>query len=148
MRAPERLGHVPRAATMVAPALPETARPESRPDNRAVRLAILGLGLMGGSVARALRERAPGEWSVSAWSSSGRGPAAALAAGAIDVAASSAADAITRADVVLLAAPPLDSLALIDELAGPLRASLEDGGVVTDVTSTKRAIVERAVAAG
>ncbi|TMC66427.1 MAG: prephenate dehydrogenase/arogenate dehydrogenase family protein [Chloroflexi bacterium] len=112
-----------------------------------MRLAILGLGLMGGSVARALRTRAPGAWTVSAWSNSGRGPAAAITAGAIDVAAPSAAEAIAGADVVLLAVPPLDCLTLIDELAGPLRASLRGGAVVTDVASTKRAIVERAVAA-
>src|SRR5438445_2128534 len=112
-----------------------------------MRLAILGLGLMGGSVARALRARAPGEWTVSAWSSSGRGPAAALTAGAIDIAAPSTADAIAGADVVLLATPPLDCLALIDELAGPLRASLADGAVVTAVASTKRPIVGRAGAA-
>jgi prephenate dehydrogenase len=119
-----------------------------RPDNRAMRLAILGLGLIGGSVARALRARAPGEWIVSAWSTSGRGPAAALGAGAIDLAAASAREAIAGADVVLLAAPPLDCLALIDELAGPLRASLAPGSVVSDVASTKRAIVDRAAAAG
>ena len=97
-----------------------------------MRLAILGLGLMGGSVARALRTRAPGAWTVSAWSSSGRGPAAAITAGAIDVAAPSAAEAIAGADVVLLAVPPLDCLTLIDELAGPLRASLRGGAVVTE----------------
>jgi prephenate dehydrogenase len=136
-------------ATMVAPASPRTgAVGDARPDNRSMRLAILGLGLIGGSVARALRARAPGVWTVSAWSNAGRGPAAAAAAGAIDVAAGSAADAIAGADVVLLAAPPVDCLRLIDELAGPLRMSLALGSVVTDVASTKRAIVERAAAAG
>jgi prephenate dehydrogenase len=113
-----------------------------------MRLAILGLGLIGGSVARAVRTRAPGEWTVTAWSRSGRGPAAAQTAGAIDVAAPSAAAAIAGAEIILLATPPLDCLALIDELAGPLRASLADGAVVTDVASTKRAIVDHAVAAG
>jgi prephenate dehydrogenase len=147
MRAPERLGHVPRAATMVAPASGWTGTVGPlRPDNRAMRLAILGLGLIGGSVARALRARTPGEWTISAWSSSGRGPAAAVEAGAIDVAAASAAEAIGGADVVLLAAPPIDCLRLIDELAGPLRTSLAPDAVVTDVASTKGAIVERAVA--
>lgn len=119
-----------------------------RPDNRAMRLAILGLGLIGGSVARALRARTPGEWTISGWSISGRGPAAALAAGAIDLAAQSAAEAVAAADVVLLAAPPIECLALVDQLAGPLRSSLADGSVVTDVASTKRAIVERARSRG
>jgi prephenate dehydrogenase len=112
-----------------------------------MRLAILGLGLIGGSVARALRARAPGDWTVSAWSSTGQGPDAAVAARAIDVAAASPAEAIDGADVVLLAAPPLACLHLIDELAGSLRTSLTPTAVVTDVASTKRAIVERAGAA-
>jgi prephenate dehydrogenase len=111
-----------------------------------MRLAILGLGLIGGSVARALRARAVGEWTISAWSRTGRDPAAAAEAGAIDVAAASAAEAIRGADIVLLAAAPLDCLRLIDELSGPLRTSLAPDTVVTDVASTKRAIVERAVA--
>src|SRR5207244_11058425 len=80
-------------------------------------------------------------------SNAGRVPARATPAGAIAVAAPPAAEAIAGADVVLLAVPPLDCLKLIDELAGPLRASLRGGAVVTDVASTKRAIVERAVAA-
>jgi prephenate dehydrogenase len=109
-----------------------------------MRLAILGLGLIGGSVARALRARASEAWSVAAWSPAGRGPAAAVADGVIDAAARSPAEAIEGADMVLLAAPPLDCLRLIDDLAGALRSSLAGGAVVTDVASTKRAIVERA----
>jgi prephenate dehydrogenase len=108
----------------------------------------MGLGLIGGSVARALRARTLGEWTISGWSTSGRGPAAAVAAGAIDLAAPSAAQAIAGADVVLLAAPPVECLTLVDELAGPLRTSLAQGSVVTDVASTKRAIVERAALGG
>ena len=133
---------------MVAPGSPQTGAGDAvRPDNRGMRLAILGLGLIGGSVARALHARTPGAWTVSAWSATGRGPAAALAAGVVDVAAASPAEAIADADIVLLAAPALACLRLIDELAGPLRASLRNGAVVTDVASTKRAIVERALAA-
>ncbi|HEY3187539.1 MAG TPA: prephenate dehydrogenase/arogenate dehydrogenase family protein [Solirubrobacteraceae bacterium] len=112
-----------------------------------MRLAILGFGLIGGSIARALHERAPGEWTISAWSPRGGGPAAAVETGAISSAAASAEEAITGADVVLLAAPPLECRRLVDELAGPLRSVLASGAVVTDVASTKRAIVERAAAA-
>jgi prephenate dehydrogenase len=113
-----------------------------------VRLAILGLGLIGGSIARALHERARGEWTISAWSPRGNGPAAAAEMGAISAAAASPRDAITGADVVLLAAPPIECLRLIDDLAGPLRSSLGPTTVVTDVASTKRAIVERAAVHG
>jgi prephenate dehydrogenase len=109
-----------------------------------MRLAILGLGLIGGSVARALRIREPGAWSVVAWSPSSRGPAAALEADVIAAAAASPAEAVSDADLVLLAASPLDCLALIDELGGPLRGALLPGAVVTDAASTKRVVVERA----
>jgi prephenate dehydrogenase len=111
-----------------------------------VRLAILGLGLIGGSVARALHERAPDEWTIAAWSPRGDGPAAAVKAGVITSAAASAGEAVSGADLVLLAAPPIECLRLIDDLAGPLRSSLAATAVVTDVASTKRAIVERAAA--
>jgi prephenate dehydrogenase len=112
-----------------------------------MRLAILGLGLIGGSVARALHERASAEWAVTAWSPRGGGPAAAVATGAIGYAAGSAEEAIAGADVVLLAAPPIECLRLIDDLAGPLRSALASGAVVTDVASTKRDIVRHAAAA-
>jgi prephenate dehydrogenase len=113
-----------------------------------MRLAILGLGLIGGSVARALHERASAEWTITAWSPRGGGPAAAAETGAIRSAAASAGEAITGADVVLLAAPPIECLRLIDDLAGPLHTALASGAVVTDVASTKRDIVQRAAAHG
>ena len=52
--------------------------------------------------------------------------------------------ALPGADLVVLAAPATDCLTLIDDLAGPWRASLPDDAVLTDVASTKSAIVRRA----
>src|SRR5688572_7194539 len=99
---------------MVAPAQLAVSgtRKSHRPaDNRAMRLAILGFGLIGGSVARALaaRRASSGQatWSVAAWSPSGRGPAEAAADGTIETAARDTGSAIDGADVVVLAAPPL-----------------------------------------
>jgi prephenate dehydrogenase len=115
-----------------------------------VRLAILGLGLIGGSIARAVRERAPGEpgdgWSIAAWSPSGVGPAAAAAAGAIDAAPANMAETVVGADLVVLAAPPLACLGMLDALASP-EVRLDDA-VLTDVASTKEAIVARATDRG
>jgi prephenate dehydrogenase len=54
---------------------------------------------------------------------------------------------IAGADLVILAAPPLACLELLDELAGPARPSLADA-LITDVASTKVQIVERADAHG
>jgi len=102
---------------------------------------MLGLGLIGGSVARAATRSG---MEVRAWTAAGRGPRDAVHHGI--VAASSLRDAVAGADLVILAAPPIASLALVDELAGAGALSRE--AVVTDVVSTKAAIVERARAAG
>jgi prephenate dehydrogenase len=117
-----------------------------------MRLAFLGFGLIGGSVARALRQRAgSGAFAadaIVAWSPSGDGPARAAADGVIDAAADSPEQAISGADLVVLAAPPNEVLAQLDDLAGPWRESLGDDSVVTDVASTKTAIVDRAATRG
>ena len=110
-----------------------------------MRLAILGLGLIGGSIARALRTRTPNDWSVVAWTPDGNGPRAAASAGVVDTVAPSLQAAVEDADVVLLAAPPLASIKLVDELRA---MSLPPDALVTDTASTKRAIVARAEAAG
>jgi prephenate dehydrogenase len=108
-----------------------------------MRAAFLGFGLIGGSMARALRARDRGGWSLSAWTPNGDGPRAAAAEGTIDVAATHPADAVRDADLVVLAASPLDVLTLLDRLA-EMRSELPSSVVITDVVSTKRRIVERA----
>jgi prephenate dehydrogenase len=117
-----------------------------------MRVALLGLGLIGGSIARSLRrdvgERADGPWSVVAWSPSGEGPAAALADGVIDAAAATPESAIGGADLVVLAGPAPVVLDCLDELAGAWREALAADAVITDVASTKAAIVLRATALG
>lgn len=117
-----------------------------------MRIALLGLGLIGGSVARALREstRQDGAapWSIAAWTPSGRGLAEALGDDILDEAAPSPEAAIEGADLVVLAGPAPDCLAQLDELAGPWRRVLAADAVVTDVASTKEAIVLRATALG
>ncbi|HET9457384.1 MAG TPA: prephenate dehydrogenase/arogenate dehydrogenase family protein, partial [Candidatus Limnocylindrales bacterium] len=112
-----------------------------------MRVAFLGLGLIGGSIAHALRLSRPG-LSVAAWSPSGAGPAAARDAGVVDTVAATAAEALDGAAIVVLAAPPNACLGLVDALAGPLRDHLDPAATVTDVASTKVAIVARADAAG
>jgi prephenate dehydrogenase len=114
-----------------------------------VRMAIVGFGLIGGSIARALRRReaAPtiGERiELAAWSRSPSGPSAALAEGILDRAPESLAEVLRGAELIVLAAPPLACLALLDELAGPLREAVATGATVTDVASSKQAIVDHA----
>jgi prephenate dehydrogenase len=111
-----------------------------------VKVALLGFGLIGGSIAYALR-RNPEDWTIAAWSPTGAGPAIARAEELIDEAADSPSRAVHEADIVVVAAPPLAALQLIDELAGPLAGDLAPDAVVTDVVSTKGAIVARAESA-
>jgi prephenate dehydrogenase len=112
-----------------------------------MRLGLLGFGLIGGSIARALRASGA-EWSVAAWSPTGSGPRDAHADGTIDAAAPTIQDAVAGADLIVLAAPPLACLELLGRLAGSLRDGLAAGAVITDVASTKGQLIERAMADG
>jgi len=123
------------------------------------RIAFLGFGLIGGSIAMALRARArdgalPGDpvprggaaarLRLVAWTPTGRGPSLGRERGLLDDAPPSPEAAIDDAELIVVAAPPLATLELLDSLAGPWRAALPPDAVVTDVASTKSAIVGRA----
>jgi prephenate dehydrogenase len=113
-----------------------------------VRVSIAGFGLIGGSIARALRERVgPGQWHVTAWSRTPTPVHEAREDGVVDVAAATLEEAVRGADIVVLAAPPLTCLDLIDELGGPLRSAIGEDCTITDVASAKARIVARADAA-
>jgi prephenate dehydrogenase len=110
-----------------------------------MRVAILGFGLIGGSIARALRAGPDSAaWDVVAWSPSGTGPAKAHAEGVIGAAATSPTRAVKGAELILLAAPPLETLALLRDLAGPMSGARRSDATITDVASTKSAIVQAA----
>ncbi len=114
-----------------------------------MRVAFLGFGLIGGSIARALHLEAEGEaWHLVAWSPSGRGPERALSDGVIDAVAADPMTAVADADLVVLAGPASACLELLDGLAGPWSGALGPGTVITDVASSKGALVERASAHG
>lgn len=106
-------------------------------------IAFLGLGLIGGSVALALRE-AGYRGRLVAWTPSGRGPGEARRRGIIDEAAASAEAAIDGAGLVVLAGPPLAVLESVSSLGAGLRKRLDDGATITDVASTKVAVLGRA----
>lgn len=114
------------------------------------RIAFLGFGLIGGSIAKALGAEGPGSAGsasgarpyLSAWTPSGHGPAQAAADGVIDQAAGSLPEAVDGADLVVIAAPAMDAIGLVERLGSDLATHLSAGALVTDVTSTKRAIME------
>jgi prephenate dehydrogenase len=101
------------------------------------QIAIVGFGLIGGSIALAIRDR----WPAIRITAVDRAPVLAHAAGsgAIDRAVQSVAN-LGGHDLVILAAPVEQNLLLLPEAA----AAIGDGGVITDVGGTKRDIVNAA----
>lgn len=101
------------------------------------RVAILGLGLIGGSVGLALRERLT---YVVGWDIDSATGRRALECGAVDSVAPTAVAAAAEADVVILSCPLPGTLNLLREITPELASA----AVVTDVGSLKSAIVAAA----
>jgi prephenate dehydrogenase len=99
-----------------------------------VRVAVVGVGLIGGSVALAARERLGA--TVAGFDADASALAAAKRRGALDEVSASLADAVSGADAAFVAVPVG---ALATGVAAVL-ASAPPGCVVTDVGSTKREI--------
>ena len=100
-----------------------------------MRIAVLGVGLIGGSVALAARERLGAD--VVGWDASPAALAEAVRLGAVQAGAGSVAEAVAGAEAVFVAVP-------VGVLPQVVAAALDGAGpdcVVTDVGSTKRAVV-------
>jgi prephenate dehydrogenase len=100
------------------------------------RVAILGLGLMGASLAMALRASGAAR-TVAGYDAAPGVAARARADGAIDSAAASPAAVVAGADLVVLAVPVL----AMRELLAAIAPHVAPGALVTDLGSTKAAIV-------
>lgn len=107
------------------------------------RLAVVGVGLLGGSVALAARAQSVAREIVGIGRDRARLEAP-LRAGAVDRVTTDLAEGVRDADVVVLAATVLANERL---LAEAWRA-LSPAALVTDVGSTKRGIVEAAARLG
>ena len=103
--------------------------PRSQP---AKRVAILGLGLMGGSLGLALRRlrRPP---AVAGYARRAETRRLALRMGAVDQVFDDPAEAVRNADWVVLCTPILS----MPDLAGACAGACKNGAVMTDVGSTK-----------
>ena len=97
-------------------------------------VAICGLGLMGGSLALALRGRCRRVIGVARRPDVAR---KAVDAGAVDEAACDLAEAVAQADIVVLATPVSHILATIPRAA----AAMRPGTLLMDLGSTKRDVV-------
>lgn len=105
------------------------------------RLAVIGLGLIGGSFARAVR-KAGAVREVIGYDADPARVAAAVELGVATHAADSLEAAVRDADVVLLSVPVLQTREVLSQLASYLR----EDAILTDVGSTKVS-VEQDVAA-
>jgi prephenate dehydrogenase len=100
-----------------------------------IRVAILGTGLIGGSIGLALRDASG--WSVTGWDPDSAALHAARNHGALNLASKSLADAVHGANLVVFAAPVSAVVDLFSQLSG----AVEPQATVTDVGSTKARIV-------
>jgi prephenate dehydrogenase len=97
-----------------------------------LKLAVLGVGLIGGSIGLAARGRAGAQ--VCGYDPNSEVLDRALALGAIDSRASEVAEAVAGAEVVFVAAP----VGALAETVEAALAAASDDCVITDVGSTKR----------
>ncbi|MFT3804942.1 MAG: prephenate dehydrogenase/arogenate dehydrogenase family protein [Burkholderiaceae bacterium] len=102
------------------------------------RVAIIGVGMIGGSVAAAMRRRSLASRIV------GFGPAPsvedAVGLGLIDEGAERIDDAVAGADLIVLAAP----IPALPDLLRRIAPSLSPRAVVTDCASTKQSVIAAA----
>lgn len=106
--------------------------------NRLRSVTIVGLGLIGGSIALALRSHEAAERIVGV-DVNESSLQKALQAGIIDEGINHLTDAVTDTDLIVLATPVRQTIRQID-LLGSL--PLKPGCIITDVSSTKREICE------
>jgi prephenate dehydrogenase len=101
-----------------------------------MRVAVIGVGLIGGSVALAARERLDAH--VTGWDLNPAVLSQARSRDVIDAASRSLENAVTEAEVVFVAAP----VGPLPELVDAALARAPAGCVVSDVGSTKRLVVD------
>ena len=103
------------------------------------RLAIIGVGLIGSSLALALKQAKAVEHVVGC----GRNPAnlqKGIELGVIDSISSSVSEAVEGADVVVVAVP----LGAMQDIFSQISSVLSNDAIVTDVGSTKGSVIEAA----
>ncbi|MEN6544111.1 prephenate/arogenate dehydrogenase family protein [Parvibaculum sp.] len=105
-------------------------------DPRFERVAIIGLGLIGGSLGHAIK-RAGLAGHVAGYARSAETRARALEIGFIDSAHETAAEAVKDADLVVICTP----VGALGPVAAEIEPHLKRGAILTDVGSVKMAVV-------
>ena len=101
------------------------------------RVALLGIGLINGSLARGLRARGLAS-SLAAYSRRAETREKAAALGLVDAVHDDPAEAVAGADLVVLGVP----VGAYRAVAEAMRPGLSAGAVVTDVGSVKQAVID------
>lgn len=127
---------------MVDAAPPAASGADPRPFRRLRRAAVIGCGLIGGSIAGALRSRGLAAQVVGF--DIGADATSAQALGLTDLTAASLVEAVHGADLVVLAVP----VPAMGRLLAAIRDHLADDALLIDCASTKRSTIEAARAAG
>jgi prephenate dehydrogenase len=102
------------------------------------RVAIIGLGLIGGSLGLALKRAGMPEMGISGFSRSPKTTAKALSLGVIDKAEAELSSAVERASVVIIATPVLAIRDILQQIAGHLPSHC----IVTDTGSSKMQVMK------
>ena len=96
-------------------------------------VAIVGLGLIGGSIGLALRQGKRSKWEIVGYGRRQESLTSALNLGAIDRGETSLEDAVKQAELVIIATPVLT----MKEIFSKMTPHLSPGCIVTDVGSSK-----------
>jgi len=103
------------------------------------RVLIIGLGLIGGSLAKALREQNAGACIVG-YDRDEKEMQTGLRLGVIDEMAAGLSEEVAKADLIVLAVPVKATEAVLEQI----KPHLNNGTILTDVGSTKCNVVEAA----
>jgi cyclohexadieny/prephenate dehydrogenase len=106
------------------------------------RIAIVGLGLLGGSIGLAVKAYLPNT-ATSGYDADPAHRARAAERGLCDTVYDNAADAVREADLVILCVPP----GAMGDVAREIAPALQPGVLISDVGSSKRAIADALAAA-
>lgn len=106
------------------------------------RVAIIGLGLLGGSIGLAVKERAPGI-STTGYDRDPDVRSRAAERQLVDAVCSDAAEAVADADLVILCVP----VGAMEAAARDIASALPSHAIVSDVGSSKQSVAEALAAA-
>jgi len=99
-----------------------------------LNLAIVGVGLIGGSLGLALKDKLAEDIYITGISRTEKSMAEALACGAVDMVSSDIAAVVRDADIIFLSTPVLQMIPMVKKML----PFLKPGAILTDAGSTKQ----------